>query len=227
VITTSSAHEPGAHPGRAPRTGPLDIAPVIPVVTIGDVDTAVPLARALARGGLPIIEVTLRSPAALAAIARIATEVPETLVGAGTLLRPGDVDRAVAAGAGFLISPGGTPGLVDAMLSSGLSCLPGVATASEAIGLIERGITDAKFFPAEPAGGPAYLRALAGPLPTIRFCPTGGIDATTAPHYLSLPNVACVGGSWMVPPDACAAGDWLRIEHLARKAAALGQSPGQ
>jgi 2-dehydro-3-deoxyphosphogluconate aldolase/(4S)-4-hydroxy-2-oxoglutarate aldolase len=220
---TPTPHQPRVFAGQAPKAGLLDIAPVIPVVTICDIDTAVPLARALGRGGLPIIEITLRSAAALAAIARIAAEVPETVVGAGTLLLPGDVDDAIAAGARFLVSPGCTPQLLDAMLSSGRPCLPGVATASEAIGLIERDITQAKFFPAEPAGGPAYLRAVAGPLPTIRFCATGGIDATTAPHYLSLPNVACVGGSWMVPADACAARDWSRIEHLARQAAALRQ----
>ncbi len=199
----------------------LDLAPVIPVVVIDDEAAAVPLARALLAGGLPVVEVTLRTPAAVRVIERIAAEVPEAVVGAGTVITAEQAARARDAGARFLVSPGSTPALLDALQASGLPFLPGVATASEVIGLVERGIAEAKFFPAQPAGGPAYLKALAGPLPMVRFCPTGGIDAGSAPAYLALPNVACVGGSWMVPRDALALGDWARVEKLAREAAAL------
>jgi 2-dehydro-3-deoxyphosphogluconate aldolase / (4S)-4-hydroxy-2-oxoglutarate aldolase len=199
----------------------LDLAPVIPVVVIEDETTAVGLARALVAGGLPVIEVTLRTPAALSAIKRIAEEVPEAVVGAGTVLTPADVSAAVSAGSRFLVSPGSTDRLLDAMADSGVAVLPAAATASEVIALLERGITHAKFFPAQPAGGAPYLKALAGPLPMVRFCPTGGIDLATAPQFLALPNVACVGGSWMLPADAVAAGAWERIEQLARQAAEL------
>jgi 2-dehydro-3-deoxyphosphogluconate aldolase/(4S)-4-hydroxy-2-oxoglutarate aldolase len=199
----------------------LEIAPVIPVIVIDDVSTAVPLARALVAGGLLVLEVTLRTPCALAAIQRIAQEVPEAIVGAGTVLSPADVSASVAAGSRFLVSPGSTPTLLDAMLDSGAAALPAAATASEVIGLLERGLTRAKFFPAQPAGDVSYLKALAGPLPEVRFCPTGGIDVTTAPDFLALSNVACVGGSWLTPPGAVATGDWNRIEQLAREASAL------
>ncbi|MGS2648116.1 bifunctional 4-hydroxy-2-oxoglutarate aldolase/2-dehydro-3-deoxy-phosphogluconate aldolase [Streptosporangium sp. LJ11] len=199
----------------------LDIAPVVPVVVIDDPETAVPLARALVAGGLPVIEVTLRTPAALDAIARIAAEVPEAVIGAGTIRTPADVAAAVAAGSKFLVSPGTTPGLVDAMEVSGVPFLPGVATASEVMALAERGVTEMKFFPAEAAGGLPYLKALGGPLPQVRFCPTGGIKLATAPDYLALPNVGCVGGTWLTPADALASGDYARIEKLATEAAAL------
>lgn len=202
-------------------SSPLGLAPVLPAAVIEDPATAVPLARALAAGGLPAVEVTLRTPGALQAIERIAAEVPEAVVGAGTVRTPADVAAAVKAGARFLVSPGSTPSLVDAMLDSGVPCLPGVATASEALALVERGLMELKFFPAEPAGGVPYLRSLAGPLPDVRFCPTGGIKPDTAPAYLALPNVGCVGGTWPVPPDALAAGDYDRIRTLARAAAAL------
>ncbi|GAA0849728.1 bifunctional 4-hydroxy-2-oxoglutarate aldolase/2-dehydro-3-deoxy-phosphogluconate aldolase [Streptosporangium amethystogenes subsp. fukuiense] len=199
----------------------LDIAPVIPVVVIDDPETAVPLARALVAGGLPAIEVTLRTAAALDAIARIAAEVPEAVVGAGTVRTPADVAASVAAGSAFLVSPGTTPGLLDALEAGGVPFLPGAATASEVMALAERGVTEMKFFPAEAAGGLPYLKALGGPLPRIRFCPTGGIRLATAPDYLALPNVGCVGGTWLTPADALATGDYPRIEKLATEAAAL------
>ncbi|WUD75631.1 bifunctional 4-hydroxy-2-oxoglutarate aldolase/2-dehydro-3-deoxy-phosphogluconate aldolase [Streptomyces sp. NBC_00510] len=196
-------------------------APVIPVLTLDDPADAVPLVRALVRGGLTAVEITLRTPTALEAIAAAAREVPEAVVGAGTVVRAEQVGAAARAGARFLVSPGWTAGLLDAMTASGLPFLPGVSTASEVVALAERGVTELKFFPAEAAGGTAYLRALAAPLPGVRFCPTGGIDAERAPAYLALPNVACVGGSWMVPQDALRDHDWDRVERLAREAAGL------
>ncbi|OAR25597.1 keto-deoxy-phosphogluconate aldolase [Streptomyces sp. ERV7] len=202
-------------------TSVLDLAPVVPVVVLDDPADAVPLARALVAGGLPAIEVTLRTPAALDAIRAIADGVPEAVVGAGTVVSAAGVEDAVAAGARFLVSPGWTGGLLDAMTASGLPFLPGVATASEVVALLERGVREMKFFPAEAAGGTAYLKSLAGPLPGARFCPTGGISLASAPDYLALPNVGCVGGTWMLPPDALAARDWGRVEALAREAAGL------
>ncbi|WP_075016283.1 bifunctional 4-hydroxy-2-oxoglutarate aldolase/2-dehydro-3-deoxy-phosphogluconate aldolase [Actinacidiphila rubida] len=200
----------------------FDVAPsVVPVVVLEDAADAVPLAHALVAGGLTAIEVTLRTPAALDAIQAIAHDVPDAVVGAGTLLTPDHVAAAQAAGARFLVSPGWTDRLLDAMRGSGLPFLPGVSTASEALGLLERGVTDMKFFPAEAAGGTAYLRSLASPLPRARFCPTGGIDADRAPDYLALPNVVCVGGTWMLPKDALRARAWDEITAIARKAAAL------
>ncbi|WP_460108796.1 bifunctional 4-hydroxy-2-oxoglutarate aldolase/2-dehydro-3-deoxy-phosphogluconate aldolase [Streptomyces sp. YKOK-J1] len=204
----------------------LDLAPVVPVVVVSDVSDAVPLARALVAGGLPAIEVTLRTPAALDAIRAIAGAVPEAVVGAGTVLTPEQVDDCVAAGARFLVSPGWTDALLEAMRGSGMPFLPGVSTTSEVVALLERGVREMKFFPAQAAGGTAYLRSLAGPLPQARFCPTGGIGPATAPEYLSLPNVGCVGGSWMLPADAVTAGDWGRIEELARAAAGLRDAGG-
>ncbi|MET9529263.1 MULTISPECIES: bifunctional 4-hydroxy-2-oxoglutarate aldolase/2-dehydro-3-deoxy-phosphogluconate aldolase [unclassified Streptomyces] len=202
-------------------TSVLDLAPVVPVVVIDDAADAVPLARALVSGGLPAIEVTLRTPAALDAIRAIAAEVPEAVVGAGTVISPEGVTQAVAAGSRFLVSPGWSDRLLGAMTESGVPFLPGVSTTSEVVELLERGITGMKFFPAEAAGGTAYLKSLGGPLPQARFCPTGGISLASAPAYLALPNVACVGGTWMLPADAVAARDWDRVELLARGAAAL------
>ncbi|MFM9369815.1 bifunctional 4-hydroxy-2-oxoglutarate aldolase/2-dehydro-3-deoxy-phosphogluconate aldolase [Streptomyces sp. Da 82-17] len=199
----------------------LDLAPVVPVVVVQDAADAVPLARALVAGGLPAIEVTLRTPAALDAIRAIAAEVPDAVVGAGTVISPDNVRDAVAAGAQFLVSPGWTESLLDAMKASGVPFLPGVSTTSEVVALLERGVDEMKFFPAEAAGGTAYLKSLAGPLPQARFCPTGGITPASAPSYLALPNVGCVGGSWMLPGDAVAAKDWARVEQLAREAAAV------
>ncbi|MPY83710.1 MAG: bifunctional 4-hydroxy-2-oxoglutarate aldolase/2-dehydro-3-deoxy-phosphogluconate aldolase [Actinophytocola sp.] len=203
-------------------TGALDVSPVIPVVVIEDAGTAVPLARAFAAGGVRVVEVTLRSAAALDAIERIATEVPDVLVGAGTLTTPEQVKDAVGAGARFLVSPGSTPTLLDAMADTGLPYLPGVSTASEVLALLERGITEMKFFPAEAAGGHGFLKSLAGPLPQARFCPTGGITPLNAPDYLALPTVGCVGGSWLSPADAIATGDWTCVTQLATQAASLG-----
>lgn len=199
----------------------LDLAPVVPVVVIEDAGDAVPLARALVAGGLPAIEVTLRTPVALAAIGEIAREVPGAVVGAGTVISPEQVTEAVAAGSRFLVSPGWTDVLLEAMRASGVPFLPGVSTASEVVALLERGVREMKFFPAQAAGGTAYLKSLSGPLPQARFCPTGGIGPATAADYLALPNVGCVGGSWMLPQDAVAARDWGRVEELARAAAAL------
>ncbi|WP_328428126.1 bifunctional 4-hydroxy-2-oxoglutarate aldolase/2-dehydro-3-deoxy-phosphogluconate aldolase [Streptomyces sp. NBC_00443] len=207
-------------------TSVLDLAPVVPVVVVDDPSDAVPLARALVAGGLPAIEVTLRTPAAPAAIRAIADAVPDAVVGAGTVITPEQVTDAVAAGAGFLVSPGWTDVLLDAMRASGVPYLPGVSTTSEVVALLERGVREMKFFPAEAAGGTAYLKSLAGPLPQARFCPTGGIGPGNAPEYLSLPNVGCVGGTWMLPADAIAARDWIRVEKLAREAAGLRNGSG-
>jgi 2-dehydro-3-deoxyphosphogluconate aldolase/(4S)-4-hydroxy-2-oxoglutarate aldolase len=197
------------------------MAPVIPVLTVEDAARAAPLARALVAGGLPVIEVTLRTPAALAAIAAMA-EVEGAVVGAGTLLGPADVAAAAAAGARFGVSPGATPGLLEAVAAAGLPFLPGAATASEVMALLDRGHRVQKFFPAEVAGGVAALQALAGPLPQVAFCPTGGITPARTPAYLALANVLCVGGSWVAPAAAVRAGDWRRITALAREAALLG-----
>ncbi|MER6343799.1 bifunctional 4-hydroxy-2-oxoglutarate aldolase/2-dehydro-3-deoxy-phosphogluconate aldolase [Streptomyces sp. NPDC001595] len=208
-------------PSVPPAASVLDLAPVVPVVVVADPADAVPLARALVAGGLPAIEVTLRTPGALEAIRAIAAQVPDAVVGAGTVITPEQVGEAVAAGARFLVSPGWTEVLLTAMRESGVPFLPGVSTTSEVVALLERGVREMKFFPAEAAGGTAYLRSLSGPLPQARFCPTGGIGPDSAPGYLALPNVGCVGGSWMLPADAVAARDWARIEDLAREAAGL------
>ncbi|WP_369237430.1 bifunctional 4-hydroxy-2-oxoglutarate aldolase/2-dehydro-3-deoxy-phosphogluconate aldolase [Streptomyces sp. R21] len=224
-MTSSLPSSPSASPPHSPSASPsasvLDLAPVVPVVVLTDAADAVPLARALVAGGLPAIEVTLRTPAALDAIRAIAAEVPDAVVGAGTVLTPAQVADSVAAGARFLVSPGWTDVLLDAMRASGVPFLPGVSTTSEVVTLLELGVREMKFFPAQAAGGTAYLKSLAGPLPQARFCPTGGIGPDSAPEYLALPNVGCVGGSWMLPGDAVAAGDWGRVEALAREAAAL------
>ncbi|MFI1220947.1 MULTISPECIES: bifunctional 4-hydroxy-2-oxoglutarate aldolase/2-dehydro-3-deoxy-phosphogluconate aldolase [unclassified Streptomyces] len=208
-------------PSAAPDASVLDLAPVVPVVVLHDTADAVPLARALVAGGLPAIEVTLRTPAALESIRAMAAEVPGAVVGAGTVLSPEHVRDTVAAGARFLVSPGWTDALLEAMKASGVPFLPGVSTTSEVVALLERGVSEMKFFPAEAAGGTAYLKALSAPLPQARFCPTGGISLASAPSYLALPNVGCVGGSWMVPGDAVAAKDWDRVARLAAEAAAL------
>jgi 2-dehydro-3-deoxyphosphogluconate aldolase/(4S)-4-hydroxy-2-oxoglutarate aldolase len=199
----------------------LKAAPVIPVVIIEDLAAAVPLARALAAGGLPVIEITLRTVLGLEAIRVIAAEVPEAIVGVGTVLTPNQLAGAVKAGARFAVSPGTTAKILDAAADTDVPLLPGIATASEAMALIERGYRFAKFFPAEPAGGAAYLSAIASLLPQLTFCPTGGITLESAPRYLSLPNVICVGGSWMVSRATIAAGDWAAITVRATEAAAL------
>jgi 2-dehydro-3-deoxyphosphogluconate aldolase / (4S)-4-hydroxy-2-oxoglutarate aldolase len=199
-------------------TSLLDIATVIPVVVVHDAAHAVPIAKALVDGGLPIIELTLRTPVALAAIERIANDVPEIIVGAGTIVDTGQAKQALAAGAQFLVSPGSTADLRAAMRDTGLPHLPGVATVSEVMALLEEGYRDMKFFPAEAAGGARYLRAIHSPVPAARFCPTGGITPTKLAEYLETPNVGCVGGSWLTPADAVEGHDWARISDLARKA---------
>ncbi|WP_109124306.1 bifunctional 4-hydroxy-2-oxoglutarate aldolase/2-dehydro-3-deoxy-phosphogluconate aldolase [Dyella sp. C11] len=199
----------------------LRLAPVVPVVIIEDARHAVPMARALVAGGTPAIEVTLRTPAALDAIKAIAAEVEGAMVGVGTVLSARDLHAAHKAGAKFAVSPGVSPGLLDAADDSELPLLPGSATASEVMTLLERGYRYLKLFPAVPAGGHKLLGAWASPLPQVKFCPTGGISLSTAPDFLSLPNVVCVGGSWITPADKLRNGDWAGIEALAREAAAL------
>ncbi len=201
----------------------MRLAPVIPVVVIDDARAAVPMARALVAGGIPTIEVTLRTPAALDAIRAIAAEVEGAVVGCGTALSARDLHAALQAGARFAVSPGTSPRLLDAADDSELPLLPGVASASEAMALLERGYRHLKFFPAVPAGGHKLLGAWASPLPQLRFCPTGGINLVNAVDFLALPNVICVGGSWLTPADKLGAGDWAGIEWLAREAAALRQ----
>lgn len=201
----------------------MRVGPVIPVIVIEELAHAVPLARALVAGGVRVLEVTLRTPAALAAIRAIAGEVPEAIVGVGTLTRPEDFTEARDAGARFGVSPGLTPALIEAAWESGLPLLPGVMTPSDVIAARLAGFRELKLFPARQAGGIGMLQALAGPFPDVTFCPTGGITAETAPEFLALPNVACVGGSWLTPKTALAAGDWEAITALARQAAALNR----
>jgi len=197
------------------------LAPVIPVLTVERTADAVPLAKALVKGGLPVLEITLRTPVALEALRAMAAEVPEAILGAGTVLNAEQLDQARRAGARFLVSPGCTRALAEAAKSSGMPFLPGVQTVSEAMALADLGFRLMKFFPADQAGGLGWLKAVAAPLAGLRFCPTGGIDADTAPSYLALPNVACIGGSWVAPRDAVAAGDWQKVERLAAAAAGL------
>ena len=197
------------------------LAPAIPVLTISDVEEAVPLARTLVEAGLPVAEVTLRPPAAMAAIERIAREVPEAVVAAGTVTRPGQIAEVASAGARLIVTPGTPSGLAAALAAGPLPAMPGCATVTEALALAEHGFTHLKFFPAGASGGPAWLKGVAGPCADLRFCPTGGVDLKTAPAYLALPNVVCVGGSWMVPADAVRDRDWTRIGTLAREAASL------
>lgn len=197
----------------------LKIAPLIPVVTITDATQAVALAQALVAGGLPVIEITLRTPAALGAIRRIAAEVPEAVVGAGTVLRPADFEAARDAGARFAVSPGSTSLLASAAVDCGLPWLPGIATPSEAMTLRERGFHAMKFFPANTAGGEAFLSHIHAILPDLVFCPTGGITQNSMGAFLSIPNVLCVGASFVASTAAIAAGDWAGITARARLAA--------
>ncbi|KDN19858.1 bifunctional 4-hydroxy-2-oxoglutarate aldolase/2-dehydro-3-deoxy-phosphogluconate aldolase [Amycolatopsis rifamycinica] len=194
----------------------LELSPVMPVVVIDDADDAVPTARALLAGGIGVIELTLRTSAALPAIERVAAEVPDIVIGAGTVTSPDQAKQAADAGAKFLVTPGCTDAVVDACFETGLPFLPGASTVSEAMRLAERGLSALKFFPAEASGGVAYLKSIAGPLPSLRFCPTGGITVASAPSYLALPNVGCIGGSWLT-----ASLDPATIEKLAAEAAAL------
>jgi 2-dehydro-3-deoxyphosphogluconate aldolase/(4S)-4-hydroxy-2-oxoglutarate aldolase len=196
------------------------LAPVIPVLVIEDLSVARALAEALVAGGLPVLEVTLRTAAALDVIKAMST-VPGGVVGAGTVLTEADVKAAVDAGAQFAVSPGATDKLLAACAEAGLPILPGAATATEAMALLEKGYTTAKFFPAETSGGAPALKAIGGPLPQITFCPTGGVGPTNVADYLALPNTVCVGGSWVAPADKMAAGDWAGIEALAKAASQL------
>jgi 2-dehydro-3-deoxyphosphogluconate aldolase/(4S)-4-hydroxy-2-oxoglutarate aldolase len=195
--------------------------PVIPVLTIERAADAVPLARALVAGGLPVIEVTLRTKAALDAIRAIAAEVPDCVVGVGTVLRAADIAAAIAAGAKYLVSPGTPSELAAALADVGIPVLPGCATVSEAMALGARGFKVLKFFPAEASGGVAWLKSIAAPLPELKFCPTGGIDSNNIATYLACPNVLAVGGSWVAPKDAIASGDFARITQLSRAASVL------
>jgi len=203
------------------KTDPLDIlhaGPVIPVMVIHELERAVPLARALLDGGVRVLEITLRSKAAIAAIERIGREVPDALVGAGTVTSPDDLAAVTEAGAVFAISPGLTPTLLEAARKGPIPLIPGIATASELMRGMEMGYRAFKFFPAEAAGGVRLLKSIGGPFPHISFCPTGGVSPANYRDYLALKNVACVGGSWLAPSDAVAAGDWQRITALARQA---------
>ena len=196
-------------------------APVIPVIVLNDLAHAVPMARALVAGGVRMLEVTLRTPQALACIEAIARAVPEAVVGAGTVRSRADAQAAANAGARFAVSPGYTSAVGQACRDAGLALLPGVATGSEIMMAQEDGFTELKFFPAMQAGGPAMLKAWSGPFFDVRFCPTGGVSLQNAADFLALPNVVCVGGSWLVPADAMAAGDWARITQLAADTRAL------
>jgi 2-dehydro-3-deoxyphosphogluconate aldolase / (4S)-4-hydroxy-2-oxoglutarate aldolase len=215
-----------------PRLTPadlLDLAPVIPVVVIDEPARAVPIALGLLAGGIPIMEVALRAPGALDAIRAITGTVPDVVVGAGTVTTPDLVRQAADAGAQFLVSPGTTDRLLDAMDDTGVPYLPGAATVSEVMHLLDRGHREMKFFPAEACGGRAFLSAVAAPCPEARFCPTGGITSATAALYRALSNVGCVGGSWLTPREAIGRQDWRRIEELAalatRAPARLNLSP--
>lgn len=199
----------------------VEAGPVIPVVVLEDVDHAVPLARALARGGIHTVEVTLRSEAGLPGIERIAAEVPEVRVGAGTVTTAHQVREATRAGAAFVVTPGSPEGLVDVIEDAGIPLLPGASTVTEMMRLLARGLSVQKFFPAEASGGPAMIRAVSGPFPGLRFCPTGGISMRNAADYLALDNVPCVGGSWLATAAHMRAGDWTAVERLAAAAATV------
>jgi len=201
------------------------LAPVIPVLIVEEVAQAAPLARALVAGGLRALEVTLRTPVALDVIRAMTDAAPDAVVGAGTLRTPADVRDAVAAGARFGVSPGLSARVLDAAEEAGLPTMPGVATPSEAMAGAERGLEFLKFFPAEANGGAGVLKAWVSPLPDLRFCPTGGIGLSSAPDYLALPNVVCVGGSWVAPTSRVAAADWDGVARLAREAAGLARGP--
>lgn len=209
-----------AHEASARTRAMCMLGPIIPVLVVNDVSKARPLAQALVAGGLTVLEVTLRTPEALEVIAEVA-QVEGAIVGAGTVLNREDVDASVVAGATFAVSPGATDMLLDASEAAGLPMLPGAASASEAMRLLERGYDMMKFFPAEASGGVSMLKSLGGPLPQIGFCPTGGVSQANAAHYLALDNVICAGGSWITPANMIEAGDWAGITALAAEAAAL------
>ncbi|QYJ99896.1 bifunctional 4-hydroxy-2-oxoglutarate aldolase/2-dehydro-3-deoxy-phosphogluconate aldolase [Shewanella psychrotolerans] len=202
---------------------PQDIfkrSPIVPVMVINKIEDAVPLARALVAGGISVLEVTLRTPCALEAITKIAKEVPEALVGAGTILNEAQLQQAIDAGAQFVITPGATTDLLKAAMAGTVPLIPGVASISEVMAGMELGYTNFKFFPAEASGGVNALKAFSGPLANIRFCPTGGITPSSYKNYLALSNVDCIGGSWIAPTDAMEQGDWDRITQLCKEAIA-------
>ena len=200
-------------------------SPVIPVIVLTDAAQAVDMAHALVAGGIRMLEVTLRTPQALGCIEAIAVQVPEAVVGAGTVRSSADAQASAASGARFIVSPGYTNALGQACRDLGLALLPGVATGSEIMLAADDGLTELKFFPAMQAGGPAMLKAWSGPFGDVRFCPTGGVTAANAAEFLSLPNVVCVGGSWLTPPDALARGNWAQITALAFQASRLTGRP--
>ena len=199
----------------------IDRVPVVPVVVLDDVAQAVPVAEALVAGGVPVIELTLRTPVSLTSIEQIASRVPDILVGAGTIRTPDQAKDAVSAGAEFLVSPGTTDTLLSAMQDTGLPHLPGAATVSEVLRLLELGYDEMKLFPAEVSGGVAFLKAVGAPVPQARFCPTGGVTELSAPSYLALPNVGCVGGTWLTPAEALRDHDWARVTRLASESTYL------
>ncbi len=199
----------------------MAISPIVPVMVINNVEHAVPLARALVKGGLKVLEITLRTPAALESIKRIKAEVPDAVVGAGTIINVDTLNKAIDAGAEFIVSPGTTDTMIDAALATGVPLLPGVANPSEAMRLLEKGITEMKFFPAEAAGGVPMLKSIGAPIPQISFCPTGGVSQKNVKEYFNLPNVACVGGSWMCAANLVDAENWDEITRLSIEAIAL------
>jgi len=199
----------------------MNTSPVVPVMVIDNLEDAVPLAKALVDGGLRVLEITLRTAPALDAIKAIKEAVSGAIVGAGTIINTETLQQSIDAGAEFIVTPGSTPAIIDAAQAAGIPILPGVNTPSEAMALLEKGITEMKFFPAEAAGGIPMLKSIAGPLPQIQFCPTGGVSPKNAAAYLALKNVACVGGSWMAPADLVKAGDWDEITRRALEASAL------
>lgn len=209
--------------GRLTALQVMQDSPVIPVIVLTDVGQAVQMARALVAGGIRMLEVTLRTPQALACIEAIARDVPEAVVGAGTVRNSADAQASAMAGARFIVSPGYTPALGQACRDVGLPLLPGVATGSEIMMALDDGLAELKFFPAVQAGGPAMLKAWGGPFGDVRFCPTGGVNAANAQEFLALPNVVCVGGSWLTPSDVLARGNWAQVTALAFQASRLGR----
>ncbi len=199
----------------------MSTSPVIPVMVINKLEHAVPLANALVEGGLKVLEITLRTPVALEAIKKIKAEVPNAIVGAGTVINLDTLNQVIDAGSEFIVSPGVTDTVIDAALKSGIPLLPGVVTPSEVMNLLEKGITEMKFFPAEAAGGIPMVKSIGGPLPQVTFCPTGGVSPKNAAAYLALSNVACVGGSWMAPASLVDAENWDEIKRLTIEAVAI------
>ena len=199
----------------------MAVSPIVPVMVINNVEHAVPLAHALVKGGLKVLEITLRTPAALEAITRIKAEVPDAIVGAGTIINIETLNKAIEAGAEFIVSPGTTDAMIDAALATGVPLLPGVANPSEAMRLLEKGITEMKFFPAEAAGGVPMLKSIGAPIPQISFCPTGGVSQKNVKDYYNLPNVACMGGSWMCAANLVDDENWDEITRLSIEAIEL------